>query len=124
MKNIKSNQRGKMKVAKIFALLMLSLLFGGNSFAAGYVSLDVFPKQTGVFTSVGKQQFIVFGVRADGIRENITRKVDWHSSNESLVNISESGMATVVASVTSGRVQVSCTYPKKGMMTGPNSLLL
>lgn len=125
MKNMKTNQWGKMKIAKIFALVVLLLSFGGNSIAADYVGLKIYPEDVGVFTEDGKQQFVAFGVNANGSTVNITSDVDWKSSNKSLVTINKTGLASIAGGVTSGQVKISCSYPKQiAGLTGVNLLLL
>ena len=108
-------------------LLTLSTVFflaAVNSFAASYVSLKIYPEHVGVFVTTGKQQFVAFGVTATGAQENITDKVEWVSSNESLVKIDTNGLATIQPLITAGQVKITCNYPKKGGITGATNLLL
>lgn len=124
MKYIKVNNWCGKNVAGLFVLAVLLLSMAGSSLAEEYTSLNIYPKNVGVFTTDGKQQFIVFGHTATG-RENITTQVDWKSSNENIVTIDENGLATIVNGQTAGQVRISCTYPKQSKsQAGPHLLLL
>jgi hypothetical protein len=125
LKNIKANHWCKRNVVGIFVFAVMLLSFGGNCFAAEYVELKMYPEHVGVFTVDGQQQFIAFGIKSNGNRENITSQVSWESSDENIVTIDQDGLATIVGSVTSGQVKISCLYPKKGGLgTAVNFLLL
>ena len=90
-----------------------------------FVRIRMFPLHIGVFTTVGKQQFVAFGVKKDGKKINITRQVDWESSNPNIVSINRGGEAKIMNGKTSGQVKISCSYPKKPKaLTGPYHLLL
>lgn len=77
-----------------------------------YSEIKVYPEHVGVFTVVGTQQFVAFGTRDDGSLVNITREVDWHSSNTNVVTMNDVGLATIVAGMTSGLAEVSSSYPE------------
>ena len=126
MKKINFTHRCKGIVAGVFTLTVVTLLSMSNScLAADFVKLELYPEHVGVFTTVGTQQFVAFGIEANGNRTNITDKVDWLSSNEEIVTIEPTGLASVVAGKTFGQVAVTCSYPKKSKSTtGPNLLLL
>ena len=120
MKYIQVNFWCRKSVVGVFVLAVM-LLAAGNSLA-DYTSLQMYPESVGVFTTDGKQQFVVFGLPG---WINITDKVDWISSNKNIVTIDETGMARIVAGKTSGQVKISCSYPKKSKVsTGSNLLLL
>jgi len=125
---IKANHWYKKIIAGVYALVVTMFLsVSGNCLAADYDWIKIYPEHVGVFTSVGKQQFVAFGYTQSGNRTNITDQVDWISSNENLVTFGEKGMATVVEGVTSGQVKITCSYPKtnKGKVgTSVNLLLL
>ena len=125
LKKLTMVQSWKKKVICVIMLAASILFLSGNCFGADtYSALTIFPKNVGVFTVDGKQQFVAFGSSANGLI-NITRKVSWESSDESKVTIDENGLATIVGGVTMGNVKISCTYPKKGKgMPGPGLLLL
>ncbi len=125
MKNIQVSCRCKKTVAIVLAMAVMLLSMAGSCFAEEYVSVKVYPEHVGVFTKDGVQQFIAFGYTASGNRINITDKVDWESSNTDIVTIADNGVATIVAGKTSGRVKISCSYPKTGKVgAGANHLLL
>ena len=92
--------------------------------AADYVAIKIYPEHVGVFTTVNKQQFVAYGVTENFAHVNITRRVDWKSSNASLVTIDDIGMASVVAGKTAGQVKITCSYPKTGGGTGAGVNLL
>jgi len=104
------------------------LLLAGDCFAANFVRIKIYPENVGVFTTVNKQQFVAVGIRADGSAVNITKKVNWKSSNPAKVTINWSGLARVVPGTTWGQVKISCSYPKtkvlKNRLAGPYLLLL
>lgn len=102
------------------------LSISGSCLAGEFVSVKLYPEHVGVFTTVMKQQFVAFGVDAAGLTTNITELVSWDSSDEGIVTIDESGLATVAAGKTSGQVKISCSYPKSGgnLNPGVNMLLL
>lgn len=125
MKMIQIVQRLKKNVAAAFVLVVLSILISGNCSAGEFVSIKLFPEHVGVFTTVMKQQFVAFGVDANGVSTNITEQVGWESSDQSIVTIDENGLATVVSDKTAGQVKISCSYPKIGkLQPGVNMLLL
>ncbi len=100
-----------------------------DSLALNLVRIKIYPEHVGIFTSVGKQQFVAFGFRADGSSVNITKLVDWKSSKPNIVTISDTGMARVVSGKTFGQAKISCSYPKKkktprNKLAGPYLLLL
>jgi len=108
---------------------VLLVFLPGSVLAANFVRIKIYPEHVGVFTSVGKQQFVAFGFRADGSSVNITKLVDWKSSKPNIVSISETGMARIMKGKTWGQVKISCTYPKrkktpKSKLEGPYLLLL
>ena len=109
-------------------ILLLIISTPDNSLAAAFVRIKIFPEHVGVFTTVRKQQFVAFGIKADGKAVNITKKVDWKSSNKNIVTINSNGLATVAAGRTFGQVKISCSYPKKVKkpvsLQGPYILLL
>ncbi|MDD3813783.1 MAG: hypothetical protein PHZ02_03975 [Desulfocapsaceae bacterium] len=94
------------------AMIMVFFIMSGNCFAGDIVSIKVYPEHVGVFTTVGKQQFVAFGLDAQGHATNITRDVDWISSNTTLVQINATGLATIGTGITSGQVKITCSYPK------------
>ncbi|MBL4904126.1 MAG: hypothetical protein JKY62_15990 [Desulfocapsa sp.] len=117
------------KQYKIFIGLCTSVLvlfsMAVSCVAADYVAIKIYPEHVGVFTTVNKQQYVAYGVTADSSLINITRNVDWVSSDESIVTIDDNGLASVVAGKTSGIIKVTCTYPKTGPTgTAVNLLLL
>lgn len=98
----------------VYALAVIMVfVMSGNCFAGPIIRVKVYPEHVGVFTTVGIQQFIAFGFDAAGKSTNITRKVDWISSNKHLVTINETGLATIATGRTSGQVKITCSYPKK-----------
>jgi hypothetical protein len=114
------------KLPVIFVLVfMLSPL---QVAASQFVKLRIFPEHVGVFTVDGKQQFVAFGYLPNGLRKNVTKQVDWISSNPNIVTINENGLAKIVAGKTAGQVKISCRYPKTGkispVMNAVNILLL
>ncbi len=74
-------------------------------------SIKIYPEHVGVFTTVGKQQFITLGTKPDGSIVNVTNRATCTSSNGSVVTINANGLATVKSGVTSGQVAITCTYP-------------
>lgn len=103
-----------------FTLLFLSITFApSNLKAQNFVSIKMYPEHVGVFTTKGQQQFVAFGVTADGKYTNITRNVDWTSSNKNLVTIDANGKAQIVNGVTAGQVKITCSYPKKKQNIAP-----
>ena len=118
---MKTNKKS-MSVAALSILMFLSV--AGKAIAANYGALTIYPAHVGVFTTVGVQQFLAFGISDDGA-ENITKEVTWESSDESIVTIDENGLATVAEGKTFGQVKITCTWPKVGKpSSGPNLLLL
>lgn len=108
----------------VLALVLVTLFSMSNTCdAADYDWIKVYPEHIGIFTSVGVQQFVAFGYKNDGTRENITRKVDWISSNKNVISIDKNGLATIVTGITSGQVKITCSYPKSGNVS-PGVLLL
>ena len=108
-----------------FAALAFMVSLSNRSFAADYDWIKVYPEHIGIFTTVGVQQFVAFGYKTDGTRENITKKVDWISSNKNIISIDKNGLATIVTGITSGQVKITCSYPKTGNASpGINLLLL
>ena len=126
MKKINFTHRCKGIVAGVFTLTVVTLLSMSNScLAADFVKIELYPQHVGVFTTVGTQQFVAFGIAANGNRTNITSEVDWLSSNEDLVTFDENGLATIMEGQTFGQVAVTCSYPKSAnTFTGVNQLLL
>ena len=126
LKIIKVSHRLRRIFAGVFTLTVVTLLSMSNScLAADFVKIELYPQHVGVFTTVGTQQFVAFGIAANGNRTNITTEVDWLSSNEDLVTFDENGLATVMAGKTFGQVAVTCSYPKSAeSLTGVNLLLL
>jgi hypothetical protein len=125
LENIKTSQWYKRNVATILVLAALLLSFGSSCLAADYVALKIYPEHAGVFIADGEQQYVAFGVKSDGSRVNITSQVAWGSSDASTVTIDENGLATVVGAVTSGQVEITCSYPKRGnSLASVNRLLL
>jgi hypothetical protein len=94
------------------AIAFFLLLMPGSCLAENFVSIKIFPEHVGVFTADGKQQFVAFGYLATGESVNITKQVDWESSNKSIITIDTNGLAVVVAGKTSGQVKINCSYPK------------
>ncbi len=122
---IQVGQRFRINVVAVFALFGMFMSLSGVSYAVEYVSIKLYPEHVGVFTSVMKQQFVAFGVTANGTSTNITELVGWESSDESVVTIDENGLATVVPGKTYGQVKISCSYPKSGkVQPGVQMLLL
>ncbi len=106
-------------------IVPLFLSLSNKSFAADYDWIKVYPEHIGIFTTVGVQQFVAFGYKNDGTRANITKKVDWISSNKNIISIDKNGLATIVTGITSGQVKITCSYPKTGNIApGVNLLLL
>ena len=125
LKMIQIGRRFKNNIAAAFVLVVLSLLISGTCSAEEYVRIRLYPEHVGVFTTVMKQQFVAFGINADGVSTNITEQVGWESSDPSIVTIDESGMATVAPGKTAGQVKISCSYPKTGKLhPGVHMLLL
>lgn len=115
MKHILINHQYRKTVAGVFALAAVMLLsMSASCLAAEYVKIKMYPEHVGVFTTVRTQQFVAFGIGADGKTTNITDKVSWVSSNPNIVTIDETGLATVKTGIASGRVKISCAYPKAG----------
>ncbi len=113
MKKLKVNNPCRKPVIGVFALVVVILLMmSGNCVAAQFVRIKMYPEHVGVFTTVRKQQFVAFGYRANGSAVNITKLVDWKSSNKSIVTINAHGLATVVAGKTFGQVKITCSFPK------------
>ena len=124
MKYIKNSYWCRKNLVGVFALGVMLLLVAGSSFAATYTAINMYPRNVGVFTTDGKQQFVAYGQTATGWT-NITTNVGWESSDESIVTIDDNGLATIVAGKTFGQVKISCSYPKQSQsQTGPNLLLL
>ena len=113
-------------IVSVLALAVVTFFsMSAKCVAADYDWITVYPEHIGIFTSVGVQQFVAFGYKNDGTRENITKKVDWISSNENVIKIDKDGLATIVTGITSGQVKVTCSYPKTGnAASGVNLLLL
>lgn len=125
MKKIQVKHRYRKTLATVITLTGMLLSIAGSCVAANYVALEMYPQHVGVFTTDGVQQFVAFGVAADGSRQNITNQVGWESSNESVVTIDEDGLASIVAGKTYGQVEITCSYPKGGMLgSGVTHLLL
>ncbi len=126
LKRLKGSQGYWKQVVPVLALVgLLAAFIPGNCLAADYDYIKIFPENIGVFTSVGTQQFVAFGYPSSGSPVNITDKVEWQSSNTSLVTIDQNGLATVASGITYGQVRVTCTYPKAGSaQPGVNFLLL
>lgn len=100
-------------VAGVFILVATLLLsMTGNCLAAAFVRIKMYPEHVGVFTTVRKQQFVAFGYKSDGSAVNITKWVDWKSSDNSIVTIDEQGLATVATGKTFGQVKITCSFPK------------
>lgn len=126
MKHIRINHQYRKTVASVFALATTMLLsMSVSCLAADFVKIKMYPEHVGVFTTVRTQQFVAFGIGANGSSTNITDKVSWESSNPNIVTIDETGMATVRTGISSGRVKISCAYPKAGKnLSSINRLLL
>ena len=116
-------QKGKFLAAVYALVAVVALTIAGNCFAGEIVKIKVYPEHVGVFTSVGTQQFVAFGYDAEGKSTNITRDVNWISSQNSLISINTTGLATINAGITSGQVKISCSYPKTGALA-PTLFLL
>lgn len=113
MKKIHLTIGSKKIIGGIFLLVAIVLLsMTGNCLAAAFVRIKMYPEHVGVFTTVRKQQFVAFGYKSDGSAVNITKWVDWKSSDNSIVTIDAQGLATVVAGKTFGRVKITCSFPK------------
>lgn len=122
--DVRTNKKNcKIVVGCLMSVLMMFSMTA-NCIAADFKSLRMYPENVGVFTSVNKQQFVAYGVTSDGSIINITKRVNWESSNESIVTISDDGVASVVPGKTYGQVKISCSYPKTGSGTGPGVNLL
>jgi len=104
------SSRCRKTVISAFALVVISLLISATCFAGEFVSVKIYPEHVGVFTTVMKQQFVAFGVDAQGVTTNITEKVSWESSDKGVVTIDEKGLASVVAKF--GQAKITCSYPK------------
>jgi hypothetical protein len=83
------------------------LFFTHASHAAEYTSIKIYPEHVGVFTTVGEQQFVAYGLPGD---VNITEQVGWYTSDESIVTIDATGLAKIHSP--QGRVKVLACYPK------------
>ncbi len=120
------SRRLNKSIVSVLALALLTFFsMSVKCVAADYDWITVYPEHIGIFTTVGVQQFVAFGYKNDGTRENITRKVDWVSSNENVIKIDKDGLATIPTGITSGQVKITCSYPKTGKVaTGVNLLLL
>ena len=70
-----------------------------------FTRIKVFPEQVGVFTSVGKQQFVAIGYKNGGSAYNLTKCVDWASSDGQVASIDTMGLATIKS--TFGRIEIS-----------------
>ena len=113
MSNRKNFHWNKKDIFGFLILATVILIFTGvNSFAQGYSNLKIYPENVGVFVTTGKQQFVAFGVTETGKKVNITDKVVWASSNESLVTIYAGGLATIEPKVTRGQVKITCSIPE------------
>ncbi len=113
-------------IVSVLALALLSFFsMSEKCVAADYDWIKVYPEHIGIFTTVGVQQFVAFGYKTDGTRVNITKKVDWISSNNNVISIDKDGLATIPTGITSGQVKITCSYPKTGNVApGVNLLLL
>lgn len=109
---------------QIFAVMLIA----GSAIAAEISAVKVYPEHVGMYTTVKTQQYVAYGlVDAGGGTAgmiNITKNVDWISSNEDIVTIDENGLATLVTGVTSGQVKITCSYPKTGNIGPATNLLL
>lgn len=108
------------------ALILLALTVSSAQ-AVQYDTLEIFPKNVGVFTVDGEQQFVAFVSASNDssvLVTNVTTQVNWISSDPSKVTIDENGLAKVVEGVTMGNVTISCTYPKITNNMIPQYLLL
>jgi len=114
----------KKNITAVFVLIVMFLSMAGSCLAGEFVSIKLYPEHVGVFTTVMKQQFVAFGVNAQGVSTNITEQVGWESSNEGIVTIDASGLATVTAGKTAGQVKISCSYPKSGKLNAGVHMLL
>ena len=125
LKKIHLTTGSKKIISGVFLLVAILLLsMTGNCLAAAFVRIKMYPEHVGVFTTVRKQQFVAFGYMPDGSAVNITKWVDWKSSDNSIVTIDEQGLATVVAGKTFGQVKITCSFPKTPKtLTQPVSLL-
>jgi hypothetical protein len=75
-------------------------------------NIKIYPESVGVFTTVGVQQFVALDSG-----KNITREVSWESSDNNLVSINGSGLATIMHGITSGQVTISCQGVAKTTLT-------
>lgn len=94
---------------KSVAIIILLLIYS-TAFSAEYTKIELYPPNVGVFTVKPEQQFVAFGVKEDGTKENITTDVDWYTSAPEIVSINEVGKATVHKD--HGQVMVTACYPK------------
>lgn len=134
MKYIKTARQSGKTIIGVFALaVMMMLSMSGSSSAADeFVRIKIYPENVGVFTSVGDQQFVAFGIAANGSTTNITDRVSWESSDPSIVTIDENGLASLVDAGTravingtkQGYVNISCSYPKASNSLAVVHLLL
>ena len=53
------------------------------------MGIKLYPEHVGVFTTVMKQQFVAFGVNAQGISTNITEQVGWEGATGRTIRKSE-----------------------------------
>ncbi|GAB4338346.1 MAG: hypothetical protein Kow0089_10230 [Desulfobulbaceae bacterium] len=114
-------------VLRTLLLTMTSLFFPATGETATFDRIKIYPEDVGVFLKQGKQQFVAFGIKEGQRPVNITRQVDWKSSNPKKVTIDAKGLARIVPGVTFGQVKISCSWPKKKKkkpLQGPYLLLL
>jgi len=112
-KSIQPVRKKHHKKLFIFFVVCIFVVAPICSLAENFVGIKIYPENVGVFTVDGKQQFVAFGVYANGSQKNITQLVDWESSDQSIVKINSKGLATIAAGKTSGQVKINCSYPKK-----------
>lgn len=65
------------------------------------------------------QQFTVTGTFSDATTQNLTTQVDWDSSNDTVANIDDNGLATTATTV--GVTAISAGYPAGGPYTETDS---
>lgn len=115
MKKLQFTTKYRKTIVSVCVLAVIMVMsVAGNCMAQTFDSIRMFPKHIGIFTSVGTQQFVAYGIKAGQSPVNITKNVSWISSDNNKVTIDENGLATVVDGVTSGQVKVTCSYPKTG----------
>jgi len=92
---------------KIFICLIAILFFTYAAHAAEFTSIKIYPENVGVFTTVGEQQFVAYGLPGD---VNITDQADWYTSDEAVATIDATGLAKIHSA--HGQVKILACYPK------------